>query len=66
MLFSCKMNQDEPCFYTEEYRPVCTGGNQYSNKCKAKCEGFNENEISEILTQEKLDTGVQVKVNCPL
>ena len=66
MFFSCKMNQEEPCYCTEEYRPVCAGGNQYSNKCKAKFEGFNENEILEILTQEELDTVMLVEVNCSL
>ena len=65
LLFSCNHNTEE-CFCTEEYNPVCAGYNQYSNPCKAKCDGFENSEITILLTQEEINTGMLVEVNCSI
>ena len=55
LLFSCNHNTEE-CFCTEEYNPVCAGYNQYSNPCKAQCDGFENSEITILLTQEEISS----------
>lgn len=64
-LFSCNHNTEE-CFCTEEYNPVCAGNNQYSNPCKAQCDGFENSEITILLTQEEINSGMLVEVNCSI
>lgn len=64
LFISC--TEDE-CLCTEEYMPVCAGGVQYSNVCKATCAGFEESEISTIqIPQEEIDRGILVSVDCSL
>ncbi len=46
-IFSCNQNTED-CFCTEEYIRVCAGGVEYSNFCKATCEGYSEDEITTI------------------
>jgi hypothetical protein len=37
----------DTCRCTNDYKPVCDAeGNQFNNKCLAKCAGVRENEIS--------------------
>ena len=45
LFFSCKKQQQEPCLCTKEYRPVCAGGQQFSNPCLAECAGYDPDEI---------------------
>ena len=47
--------------------PVCAGGEQYSNFCKATCAGYSEDEISVIeIPQEEIDRGILISVDCSL
>ncbi len=62
--FSCK--SEEVCICTEEYNPVCAGDNQYRNPCFAKCDGYKDSEISVLLSQEEIDTGILITVDCSI
>lgn len=64
-LTQCKKKNEplEDCLCIEIYAPVCAGGQQYSNVCKAQCDGFTENEIIPIEIPEE---GMIVEVNCSL
>lgn len=61
---SCK--SEEICICTKEYNPVCAGDNQYSNPCLAKCDGYKDSEITVLLSQEEVDTGMLISVDCSL
>lgn len=63
-IFSCK--SEEICICTEEYNPVCSGDNKYSNPCFAKCDGYKDSEITVLLTQEEIATGILISVDCSL
>ena len=63
-LLHCSREVD--CVCTEEYNPVCAGDTQYRNPCLAKCDGHKESEITILLTQELIDTGILVSVDCSL
>ena len=62
--FSCK--SEEVCICTEEYNPVCAGDNQYRNPCFAKCDGYKDSEITMLLSQEEIDTGILITVDCSI
>ena len=62
--FSCK--SEEVCICTEEYNPVCACDNQYRNPCFAKCDGYKDSEISVLLSQEEIDTGILITVDCSI
>jgi len=64
LIFSCKKKETPPCVCTEDYNPVCAGGNQFPNPCAALCEGFEEDELTYLLTQEQINTGLLVEVDC--
>ena len=67
LLFISCADKEDPCFCTEEYMPVCAGGEQYSNFCKATCAGYSEDEISVIeIPQEEIDRGILISVDCSL
>ena len=63
-IFSCK--SEEICICTEEYNPVCAGDNQYRNPCFAKCDGYKDSKITVLLSQEEIDTGILIEVDCSL
>ena len=61
---SCK--SEVICICSEEYNPVCAGDNQYRNPCFAKCDGYKDSEITVLLSQEEIDTGILISVDCSL
>ena len=63
-IFSCK--SEEICTWTDEYNPVCAGDNQYRNPCFAKCNGYKDSEITVLLSQEEIETGILISVDCSL
>ena len=63
-IFSCK--SEEICTCTEEYNPVCAGDNQYRNHCFAKCDGYKDSEIIILLSQEEIEIGMLISVDCSL
>ena len=63
-IFSCK--SEEICTCTEEYKPVCAGDNQYRNPCFAKCDGYKDSEIIILLSQEEIEIGMLISVDCSL
>jgi hypothetical protein len=63
-IFSCK--SEEICTCTDEYNQVCAGDNQYRNPCFAKCDGYKDSEITVLLSQEEIDTGILIDVGCSL
>lgn len=64
-LLSCNQSTED-CFCTDEYNPVCAVDNQYSNPCNAKCAGYEDSEITIILTQEEIESGILVEVDCTI
>ena len=63
-IYCCKSG--EICICTKEYNPVCAGDNQYSNPCLAKCDGYKNSEITVLLSQEEIETGILIEVDCSL
>ena len=63
---SFSWKSEEVCICTEEYNPVCAGDNQYRNPCFAKCDGYKDSEISVLLSQEEIDTGILITVDCSI
>jgi hypothetical protein len=63
-IFSCK--SEEICTCTDKYNPVCARDNQYRNPCFAKCDGYKDSEITVLLSQEEIDTGILIEVDCSL
>tara|TARA_B100000925_G_scaffold49964_1_gene32562 strand:+ start:1628 stop:1891 length:264 start_codon:yes stop_codon:yes gene_type:complete len=67
LLFISCSNEEQLCACTKEYMPVCAGGEQYSNFCKATCAGYSEDEISVIeIPQEEIDRGILISVDCSI
>ena len=64
LTFSCK--SEEVCICTEVYNPVCAGDNQYRNPCFAKCDSYKDSEITILLSQEEINTGILISVDCSI
>lgn len=64
VFLSCK--QDEVCFCTKEYKPVCVGDNQYANTCLAKCDGYKDSDLTFLLSKEEIETGILISTDCSL
>jgi len=63
-IYCCKSEEIGIC--TEEYNPVCAGDNQYRNPCLAKYDGYKDSEITVLLSQEDIETGILIEVDCSL
>jgi len=61
---SCKKETNTSCVCPEVYNPVCAGDNQYRNPCEAHCKGFYDDAITILLTQEEIDSGLLISVDC--
>ena len=64
LFLGCKKQKDTPCVCTREYKPVCAGDTQYANPCMARCAGYKTAEMTFILTQAQIDSGMLVSVDC--
>ena len=58
----CK--QDEFCFCTKEFNPVSAVDNQYANTCLAKCDGYKDSDITFLLSNEEIETGILISTVC--
>lgn len=65
-LISCRSVKDDTCLCTDTYNPVCAGNTQFRNSCLAACEGYPPKEIRILLSQDEIDTGMLVSVDCSL
>ena len=63
-IYCCKLKKF--CICTEKYNPVCAGDNQYRNPCFAKCNGYKDSEIIALLSEEEIETGILISVDCSL
>ena len=63
---ACKQQDSTACICTSEYNPVCAGDLQYTNPCKAKCDGYKDSQISILLTEEQIAAGMMVSVDCSI
>jgi len=64
LIFALCCESEVNCICTDEYNPVCAGDNQYRNPCNAKCDGYKDSEITILLTQEEIETGILISVDC--